>query len=178
MADEKPSFSAWLKAFWTRICGITKAVIQKIELAPIHWPIATIVTIFLVAGATILLVSGKTFQIGGLLGKIWGSKSTGPTLTPPPGRVDDKGNVIEPGTPDPVGFVQASVVLPVKDPGIFSNPNTVVVTKPDGNDVTLQLPTGVKNSDVQQVVMVNENVYQLANNDTGVDVKSILKELP
>jgi len=168
-AETKPTFGAWLKS-----------LIYSIGNFLIRYPLATAATIFLIVAAILLAIFGQKFQIGGLLGKLWGKKpSTDPNIRviPPPGRVDDKGQPIAPGTPDKEGYTQAAVVVPIKDPGIFSDPNTIVIQHPDKGEVTIPLPTGVKNSDVQQIIEVAPNVYQIANNDKGADTDQLLKDL-
>lgn len=168
VAETKPTFGAWLKALLWRVGNLF-----------IRYPLAMAATVLIIVGGVLLAVFGRNVQLGGLLGKLWGHKTeTEPdaVLHPPPGRVDDKGQPIQPGQPDDKGFVQP-VVLPVKPPNVFTDPDTVTVVKPDGKEVVLQLPTGVKNSDVQQVVMVSPNVYQVANNDKGVDAGKLLEEL-
>jgi len=165
----KPTFGAWLKSF---VYGIGNFCIR--------YPLATVATIFLIALAIFLLCFGQKFQIGGLLGSIWGRKpSTNPGIKvlPPENRVGPDGKPIPPGTPDAQGFTQTNAVIPIKDPGIFDDPNTIVIQHPDKGDVILPLPTGVKNTDVAQVIEVSPNVYQIANNDKGVDTSQILKDL-
>ena len=178
MADEttavvetKPTLGAWLKALLYRIGNFF-----------IRYPLATVATILIVVAAIVMTVFGQDIQIGGLLGKLWGKIHPGdlpnaPVVTVVPGRVDNTGKVIEPGKSDDKGFTQAPVVLPIKDPSLFSDPTTVTVTHPDGHDVIIPLPTGVKNSDVKEVVLVSPNVYQIANNDKGVDAGKILEDL-
>jgi hypothetical protein len=171
VAQTKPTLVAWLKS-----------TLYSVGNFFIRYPLATAGTILLVAFAVFMGVFGQKIQIGGILGQLWGKvhpkdMPNAPVVTPPPGRVDDKGQVIAPGQSDDKGFVQAPVVLPIKDPGILSDPTTITVTHPDGKDVTIPLPTGVKNSDVKQVVLVSPNVYQISNNDTGVDASKILEDL-
>lgn len=168
MTDEKPSFWGYVKAF-----------LLKVGQLCIRYPLATAATAALVALAVAALVFGKQLQIGGLLGKLWGRKDSpdDPVLRPPPGRVDPStGTPIEPGHPDPGGFVQP-VPVEIKEPGIFSDPGRVTVVTPDGKEVDVKLPTGVQNKDVKQVVMVAPNVYQTANNDLGVDAGRLLESL-
>ena len=166
--DGKPTFWGYVKAFFARVGQLC-----------IRYPLAVAGTAALVALAVAMAVFGRQFQIGGLLGKLWGQKGSpdDPVLRPPPGRVDPStGKVIEPGQPDPNGFVQPVAVV-IKDPGIFSDPDKITVVTPEGKEVDVKLPTGVKNEDVKQVVMVAPNVYQVANNDKGVDAGKLLEDL-
>lgn len=166
--EDKPTFWGYVKAFFLRVGQLC-----------IRYPLATAATVALVAFAVAMLIFGKRVQIGGLLGKLWGRKDSpdDPVLKPPPGRTDPAtGKPIEPGQPDPGGFVQP-IPVEIKEPGIFSDPNKITVVTPDGKEVDVKLPTGVKNKDVKQVVMVAPNVYQIANNDKGVDAGKLLEDL-
>ncbi len=167
MTDEKPTLWGYVKSFFLRVGQVC-----------VHYPLATAATILVVAFALMAFAFGWKLQLGGILGKIWGKKDSpdAPVLQPPPGRVDGSGKTIEPGQPDPEGFVQP-VAVKIKDPGMFSDPKKVTVVTPSGDEVDVKLPTGVKNEDVKQVVMVAPNVFQVANNDKGVDAGKILEDI-
>jgi len=159
-----------------------KSLFRKIWDFFVCYPLATAATVVLFAFAVVVSISGKTIQIGGLLGLLWGKKHPKdlpgyPIITPPNGRVDDKGSVIQPGQSDDKGFVQVPVVLPIKEPGILSDPTTVTVVDIEGKNIILPLPKGVKNKDVKEVIMVSPNVFQISNNDSGVDASKLLKEI-
>ena len=172
ITQTKPTFGAWLSA-----------MLYSVGNFFIRYPLATAATLLVVAGAVFLMCFGQKVQVGGVLGWLWGrvhprNQPNAPAVvTPPPGRVDDKGQVIPPGQSDDKGYVQVPVVLPIKDPGLLSDPTTLVVVHPDGQEVTIPLPTGVKNKDVKEVVLVAPNVYQISNNDKGVDAGKILEDL-
>lgn len=139
----------------------------------------------LVVVAILLVVFGfKNIQIGGLLGKILGRKSPSKKAidvanTVPEGRVDKDGKIIPKGQPDSKGMTQA-VVVPIKDPGIFSNPDTVVFTPPGEDQVEVQLPDGVKAKDVDKVVIVKPGEFVVTvKNGSSVkanDVDDLLKK--
>jgi len=157
-----------------------KAFFQKVWAFTLKYPFAVVGTVLLVALAVTLAVFGQKLQIGGLLGLLWGKKDdTDPNIKvlPPPDRVDKDGKPIPAGESDDKGWTQAPVNVVLKDPGIFSDPNVLVIQHPDKGEVKIPLPTGVKNSDVKQVVEVAPNVYQLSNNDKGVDAKGLLEDL-
>lgn len=136
--------------------------------------------VLLIVVALVLVSMGfKELQIGGLLSKLLGRKS--PSTSPvdvantvPPSRVDSTGKIIPPGTPDQKGDVQA-VVVPIKDPGLFSNPTTVTFIPPGQTaPVTIDLPTGVKNSDVAQVIVVKPEVYAVTvKDDSGISAQHV-----
>lgn len=138
--------------------------IRKYVLAPL--PI-----LLLLVGAIILIALGaKNVQIGGLIGKLLGRKEGGKTAIDvansiPEDRVDKNGHLIPIGVVDDKGITQARVV-PIKTPGIFDDPKKVKVTDPDsGEDIEVDLPTGVEAKDVDRIVIVTPEV-------TAVTVKS------
>ena len=129
----------------------------------------------LVIVVAILLVSMgyKELQIGGILGKLLGRKNPD---NPTPidlsnsidkDRVGSTGELIQPGNPDEKGQTQV-VVVPIQEPGLFSNPDTVKFTPPgEKKPVEVQLPTGVKNKDVEQVVIVKPSTPVVVVKDTS-----------
>ncbi len=130
-------------------------------------------------GVFFAAIGWKELQIGGLLSKLLGSKpdskaESDAVNTIPPGRVGANGQLIPQGTPDSKGDTQA-IVVPIKEPGLFSNPDTVKFTPPDGEKtVEVRLPDGVKSRDVENVVVVKPNVYVVAVKDnSGVSTKTI-----
>ena len=169
-SESKPTFMAWLKSLVYRIGNLL-----------IRYPLATAATVLLVVGAGAMMFLGKKVQIGGLLGWLWNKNTHDPNAivtTPPPERKDpETGQIIQPGKSDDKGWVQAPVVVPIKPPSILSDPNTVTVVQPGKPDVTIKLPTGVKNKDVKQIVLIAPSTYEVTNHDKGVDTKKILKDL-
>lgn len=162
MADEAPSF--WSRA-WSWI--------RRYLLAPIP-------ALVIVAGAIILVVLGaKNIQIGGILGKLFGHKGDSKKAvdvanTVPEDRVDKDGKIIPPGTPDEKGITQA-VVVPIEPPGIFSNPDKVVINHPEEKKpVVIDLPKGVKAKDVDKVVVVKPEVFAVTVKDgSKVEAKTV-----
>ena len=154
--------------------------LSKVWGFTLKYPFAVVGTALLVTFAVLLAVFGQKIQIGGLLGLLWGKKDgTDPNVRvlPPPGRVGKDGKPIPAGESDDRGWTQTPVNVVLKDPGIFSDPNVLVITHPDKGEVKIPLPEGVKNADVKQVVEVAPNVYQLSNNDKGVDAGKLLEDL-
>lgn len=171
VTETKPTFKVWFKSFLYRIGNFF-----------IRYPLATAATVLLVLGGVFLACFGSKVQIGGILGSLWGKVHPSkfpdaPIVTPPPNRVDDSGKVIEPGQSDDAGYAQAPVVLPIKEPGLFSDPTVISVTRPDGTIAVIPLPSGVKNTDVQELIQVGPNTYQIKNKDTGTDTGKLLGEL-
>lgn len=177
--ETKPTFVAYVKSFFRSVGNF---FFRSVGNFFIKYPLTIAATLLLIVVASVMAIFGQSIQIGNLLSKLWGKAQPrelpdSPVVTPPPGRVDENGKPIEPGKSDDKGYVQTPVLLPIKDPGVFSDPTTVVVVTPEGKDVTIPLPTGVKNRDVKEVIMVAPNVYQIANKDTGVDAGKILEDI-
>lgn len=156
-------------SIWSRVWTFT-----------LKYPLAIVGTILLGALAVCLAAFGRRIQIGGLLGALWG-KGDGADpnvrVLPPQDRVDGNGKPIPVGESDEKGWVQAPINTVIKEPGIFSDPSVLVVEHPDKGEVRIPLPEGVRSEDVKQVVEVAPNVYEVRNNDKGVDAGKLLKEL-
>lgn len=157
-----------VKAVFGAIWGFLKFVAKWLVNLMLRYPLATAVTVILVAVAVVALTSGKTLQIGGLLGKIWGKKPK-PSVrgVPPKERKDEGGEPIQPGEPDEKGWVQAPVSTEIVEPGIFSDPGKIEVVHPEKGTVTVELPEGVKNEDVREVVEIEPDIYEVRNRDKG-----------
>ena len=137
-----------------------------------RYVLAPLPAILIVAGAILLVVLGaRNIQIGGLLGKLFGHKSPeGKKVIDvvnsiPENRVDKNGNLIPIGTPDDKGITQA-VVVPIESPGLFSNPDKVVINS-GGEKITVDLPSGVKAKDVDKVIIVKPEVLAVTVKDTS-----------
>lgn len=173
MSTEQPSF-------WKRTWETAKSVFSWMG-AKLFGPILALV---LIALAILLVSMGfKELQIGGLLGKLLGKKedpkdSGGKTIelanTVDPDRVDKDGKLITPGTPDSTGQTQA-VVVPIKEPGLFSDPKKVVFIPPGETKPTeVVLPDGVTNKDVDQVIVVKPDVVAVTVKDkSGVSASNV-----
>ena len=169
-----------MKKFFSFVWKYLKALGVAIGNLCVRYPIALAVTVVLVITAVFMLMAGKTFQIGGILGSLWGKKKENVRGIPPEERKKDDGTPILPGESDGQGFVQAPVTTQIADPGIFSNPSTVTIVHPDKGMVVIDLPTGVKNKDVQEVIEVKPDVYEVRNKDTGIkpaDLNNLIGKL-
>ena len=157
-----------------------KSLASKLYSYAVRYPLAAAATILIIVGSVFMIAAGRKVQIGGVLGWLWGKKrETAPDvrLLPPPDRKGPDGKLIDPGKSDEKGFVQVPVQVLIEDPGLFSDPNTIVLNHPDRGREVVDLPTGVKNEDIKQVVEISPKVYQVKNADTGVDAGSLLDEL-
>lgn len=167
-----------MESFWTTVWGKLKAwgtwAAHKL-LAPGVALIIVVVAILLVA------MGAKELQIGGLLSKLFGKKPEGSAIdvanSVDPDRLDEKGNLIQPGVPDSKGQTQA-IVVPIEEPGLFSNPDTVKFTPPgEEKPIEVQLPDGVKAKDVESVVVVQPEKFVVTVKDTSSVSKSDLDSL-
>jgi hypothetical protein len=169
-------------SFWSEVWARMKAVWRwlAVKLA------APGVALIIILVAILLVAMGcKELQIGGLLSRLFGKKTPGERAidvanTPPADRVDPKGNLIPPGVPDSKGQTQA-VVVPIKEPGLFSNPDTVTFVPPGETEpIEVQLPDGVKNKDVEKVVVVQPGKFVVTVSDKSnipaSTVDSLLKK--
>lgn len=134
--------------------------------------------IIIVLAVVLFTIGFKDLQIGGLLAKLLGVKSGGKAIdvtnSLPPTRVDPDGKLIPEGQADAKGQTQA-VVVPIQDPGLFSNPDTVKFIPPNSSSpVEVTLPTGVKANDVEKVIVVQPNVYVVSVRDSsGIPTQAV-----
>jgi hypothetical protein len=169
MAEEKQSF-------WEResVERVTRFIGTKM--------IGPVIALVVIVVAFVLVTMGfKEIQIGGLLGKLIGKKpkppDQGKTIevinSVDKDRVDPKGQVINPGAPDSQGMTQA-VVVPIKEPGLLSDPKKVVFNPPNGEKTVIVLPDGVTNRDVDNVVVIKPDVIAVQVKDSsGISAKRI-----
>lgn len=162
--------------FWPTFWARMKAVFRWIGTRLLAPGVALLVVVL----AIVLVAMGiKDVQIGGLLGRLFGKKDPEQRAidvanTISPHRVDPNGVLIPQGTPDSKGVTQA-VVVPIQTPGLLSDPSTVTYIPP-GSDkpVVVQLPDGVKNSDISQVVVMKPAVIAVTVKDgSGVPAQRV-----
>lgn len=153
------------QAFWAKVKAIFRWIGLNL-LAPGAALVVVLVAIVLVS------MGAKELQIGGLLAKLLGRKSPEQKAVDvansvDPDRVDGEGRIISPGTPDSKGQTQA-VVVPIHEPGLFSNPNTVEFTPPgQTKPIEVQLPDGVTAKDVDKVVIVQPDKFVVTVKDSS-----------
>lgn len=135
--------------------------------------------IVVVVGILLAMVGVKNVQVGGILGKLLGKskpkdKAIDKANSVSDDRVDKDGKIIPKGVPDSKGITQATVVA-IDEPGVFSNPDTVKFTPPgEEKPIEVELPDGVKNKDVEKVVVVKPKVYAVTVKDnSGVKAEKV-----
>lgn len=163
-------------SFWAQVWERTKSIFRWAGVKLLAPGVALVVVVI----AIVLVAMGaKELQIGGLLGWLFGKKDPEQKAidianTVPPHRVDPNGVLIPQGTPDGKGDTQA-VVVPIQEPGIFSNPDTVTFTPPGADKpVVIQLPDGVKNKDVDKVIVMQPGKFVVTVKDnTGIPASTV-----
>lgn len=166
-----------VKTFWSDVGDRIMTILRwagKNLLAPV-------VAVVVIAVAIVLVSMGfKELQIGGLLGKLFGrttddsKKNIDVINSIDPNRIDKDGRVIPINKPDSKGDTQVQVV-PIDQPGLFSDPNTVTFTPPnETKPVQIVLPDGVTSKDVDKVVIVSPGIHAITVKDSsGIDAKKI-----
>lgn len=146
--------------------------------AAIHLAAPGVALVIIIVAVLLVSMGFKELQIGGLLARLFGKKPEHQAIdvanSVDPDRVDRDGKIIQPGTPDSKGQTQA-VVVPIKEPGLFSNPDTVTFTPPGKTDpIEVQLPDGVKAKDVDKVVVVQPGKFVVTvRDDSAVPAKKV-----
>lgn len=178
MEPETPPTPTFFERFKKSFLS-TLSLISANVLAPIGALILVVVTFLLVT------MGFKELQIGGALGRLLGRKPAEEgdldvANSVPSDRIGPNGELIPAGTPDSKGDTQAMIV-PIEEPGMFSNPDEISFTPPGEDKPTdIGLPDGVKNKDVEQVIVVQPEVIAVTVKDnSGVpaaDVDDLLKK--
>jgi hypothetical protein len=158
-----------MKATWARWWAATKQ--WTLKYGPkVLGPIAALVVV--VGGFLLLTMGFKELQVGGLLSKLLGKKSKPIKVvdlanTVDKDRIGKDGRVILPGVPDSKGQTQA-VVVPIKEPGLLSDPKTVEFVSPgDTKPTKVDLPDGVTNREVASVIVIKPEVVAVTVKDTA-----------
>jgi hypothetical protein len=162
--DAQPT-SFWA-AVWAKLKGWGEWAALKL-LAPG-------VALVVVLGAVALVVFGfKGLQIGGILAKLLGKTGAGGTAidvanSVPSTRIDANGKLIPEGVSDSKGDTQV-VVVPIENTGgLFSNPDTIRFTPPGETTAReIQLPDGVKASDVEKVIVIQPEKFVVTVKDSS-----------
>lgn len=135
----------------------------------VRYPIAILISVGVLLFATLLLLMGMgdRFNVGGILGRLFGTDSRDgdtPTIAIaneiPPERKDAEGNIIPKEVPDEHGWVQKEITPLDVSTNPFRDTSKVVLDV-DGNKKKLQLPTGVKDTDVQTVIEVKPHTFEV-----------------
>lgn len=134
----------------------------------LRYPIALVVSIgvILFASTLMLLGVGDRFNLGGVLGWLFGHDDTDESDVKrsnkvPDERVDDAGNTIPKGEPDEDGWVQQDVDVVDHSHNPFRDKSKLEVIEPDGKTKKIRLPKGVKDTDVEQVIQIQPSEFEV-----------------
>lgn len=123
----------------------------------IRYPLALVISIGIVALAVVLLVMGfgDRFDMGGLIGRLFGT------------RPKDKANVVPDdrevpmGSPDEHGWVQHEVDVLDVSSNPFRDKGVIRIKTPEGGIKKVTLPSGVHDTDVDKVIVVGPTNVQV-----------------
>jgi hypothetical protein len=148
--------------------GKVKKALAKFFTWFVRYPLALMVAVIIIAGVAIALALGvgDRFNVGGLLGKLFGKneKPKDRVLVAnkvPEGRVDEEGEKIPVGTPDSKGIVQRPVEVLEQPKNPFRDKTKLKVKTPEGEEKVLTLPDGVEDTDVDKVFQIQPEVYKV-----------------
>lgn len=135
----------------------------------VRYPLALLVSIGVILFASLLMLAGfgNRFNVGGLLGKLFGvQESDGDEVLVrankvPEERTDEEGNPIEKGDPDPHGWVQHEVKALDRSRNPFRDKSVIVVEDEVGTQKKIKLPTGVEDTDVQMVIELQPRKFEV-----------------
>ena len=140
-------------------------------------PVGAVLVI--VAAVALVCLGVKNVQIGGILGALLGKKrpdhkAIDTANSIPEDRIGPDGKLIPLGQADSKGITQVAVV-PIANPGLFSNPSTVQFQDPQTAQlVEVALPDGLRVSDVEHVVVVQPGTFAVTvKNSSPVTAQQI-----
>lgn len=133
----------------------------------VRYPIALIVAVGVLLFAVILLMlgMGDRFNIGGIIGKLFGAEEKDSDVKManevPSDRVGPEGDPIEKGEPDEHGWVQHEVKPLDRSSNPFRDKSKVVIEDEDGTQRKIKLPTGVEDTDVETVIEMKPKQFEI-----------------
>ena len=133
-------------------------------------PLFIVLSIFVIAAGVFIKMGGGRFNIGGILGKLFGlgGDSKDPVAlgnSVPDGRVDDKGKLIPVGVEDKHGFTQWEQKEIEKSINPLRDTSIIKIKEDDGNEVKIKLPVGIEDNDVDLVIRVKPETYVIKISD-------------
>jgi hypothetical protein len=135
----------------------------------LRYPVALLITILVVAGAAILMLFGvgDRFNVGGLIGKLFGRDDTDEKSEVEvanevdPDRTDSEGNAIPLEEPDEHGWTQQEVDVIETGSNPFRDKSKVTVKTSEGGEKKLRLPTGVEDKDVKRIIEIKPDRFKV-----------------
>lgn len=160
-------FDVNLTTTWDKV----KAGFKKALTWFVRYPLALLVAVLIIAGVSLLLASGygDNFNIGGILGKLFGSRDRTRKDSPrvivansvPDDREDGSGDPIPIETPDERGIVQREVKVLDQPKNPFRDKSVLKIQDSLGEERTILLPEGVQDKDVDRVLEIRPAVYKV-----------------
>lgn len=148
--------------------GTLKSGLAKFYTWFARYPLALMVAVLLVVGVVVamFLGVGDRFNVGGLLGKLFGSKDKSDDRvvvanSVPSKRVDAQGDPIPVGTPDDKGIVQRPVDVLEQPTNPFRDKTKLKIKTPEGEEKVISLPKGVEDKDVDKVFQIQPKVFKV-----------------
>lgn len=160
------------KTLWERIKGWALTAWNW----TLRYPLALVIGFLVVALAVVLMVFGvgDAFNVGGVLGWLFGKDEADDNEDlkvkvnkRPKKRVDEEGEEIPIGKPDEHGWTQQEVQIVDRSKKLFRDRNVLEVKTPEGETKKIRLPKGVKDHEVDTVIMTDQQ-----------EMEVILKEAP
>lgn len=152
------------KGMWDRVKGAAKSFYTWFA----RYPLALMVAVLIIAGVAVALMLGvgDRFNVGGLLGRLFGRKAEPEDRIlvankVPKKRVDEDGEQIPIGTPDSKGIVQRPVEVLEQPTNPFRDKTKLKIKTPEGAEKTIDLPDGVEDKDVDKVFQIQPKVYKV-----------------
>lgn len=132
-----------------------------------RYPVALVIAVLVIAAAVIamMLGVGDRFNVGGILGKLFGKDDTEGRVVKanevPSERVDKDGNPIGKGEADEHGYVQKDVVILEQPSNPFRDKSKIKIRTSDGKEKKIKLPKGVEDTDVDRVIQLQPEVFKV-----------------
>jgi len=164
---------------WETLKGWAKTAFNWL----LRYPVALVAAILVVVVGIVLIKAGVDFNIGGIVKMLFGRPKGQDSVvaaanTVPDKRVDDEGNEIPVGEADKNGWTQWQVRKYKTSVSPFRDSSTITVETEDG-EVEVALPTGIKDTDIEEIIEVKPEVYVLkTNNESATKAKDLLATLP
>lgn len=132
----------------------------------LRYPLAIVLSVLIILAIGVLLLTGvgDRFNLGGLLGKLWGDEAEDPIRVANEAdedRVDEDGNPIPQGEPDERGWKQERVKKIETRHNPFRDKSVVEVRDAKGEKRKIKLPKGVKDREVRDVIEVQPGEFEV-----------------
>lgn len=163
-SDVKDKIQKKTRTWWDK----TKALVTAMNNWMLRYPVALIISVLVILAMCVALMLGlgDSFNVGGIIGKLFGKEEDPKDRIEvanevPPERVNEDGDKIELGEADDHGNVQREVEILDQSKNPFRDKTKIKIKTPDGGTRTMKLPTGVEDKDVDKVIEVKPEVFEV-----------------